>query len=289
MFSGSVRMDRRRLFFCIWFGLCLPNVRAQEAGTPVSAPAARPDIAGYQAGLRNFAKAAQEPFDGITAEKTANQYDERVVAGDGDANPRQMAQLIRGDDGLAESLPPITLPPHHMPAQLRTVLRTGGNMTAEEAIHKLDITGPLTRISLSSALRRESVKGTPLKEPHNDARKTFAAVGVQYEHSFARQFRPNRNLHPIWYKPLYFEDPNLERCGKGVGVFNEALSAVRFFGRVPALPTMLANNPPCQCVRALPDCPTCHKFGHETYLSVPEPDGALLQIAATVGLIFLIP
>lgn len=289
MFSGSVRMDRRKLIFCILLGLCLPSVPAQEDATPVSAPAAGPAIADDNAGLRHFAAARLETPGDIPTVNTAARRDVSVFAGDVDSDPRQIALLIRGGNGLSASQQPATQTPHHLSMPLPTVVRTGRNMTAEEAGRKLDITGPLTRISLSSAVRRESVKGTPLKEPDNDAERTFAAVGVQHEHSFARQFRPDRNRHPIWYKPLYFEDPNLERCGKGAGIFNEALSAVRFFGRVPTLPTILANNPPSQCVRALPDCPACHKFGHETYLSVPEPDGALLQIAATVGLIFLIP
>ena len=282
-------MDRRKLIFCILLGLCLPSVPAEEDATPVSAHVAGLAIADDQAGLRQLAGATQKPFGGIAAAKTVDRRNISVVPGDVDSDLRQMARLIRGGSALAPSQGPITQTPHHRPMPVPTVVTTGTNMTAEEAARNLDITGPLTRISLSSAVRRESVKGTRLKEPDNDAEKTFAAVGVQYEHSFARQFRPDRNRHPIWYKPLYFEDPNLERCGKGAGIFNEALSAVRFFGRVPALPTMLANNPPCHCVRALPDCPACHKFGHETYLSVPGPDGALLQIAAAVGLIFRIP
>jgi hypothetical protein len=282
-------MDRRKLLFSFSFFLGLPNIQAQQAPTPVSTPVPGSHIERYQTGLSDPAKAAQEPFHGVVIAKTMSLHDWNAVEGNVDTDLRHMARLIRGRHGVAETTQQDHSLPRHIATQLRTVVTTATNMTAEEARQKLDIAGPLTRVSLSSAIRRESVKGIPLKEPDNGAGKTFAAMNVQHEHSVARQFRPDRNQHPIWYKPLYFEDPNMERCGRGIGVFNEALSAVRFFGRIPALPTMLANNPPCHCVRALPDCPTCHKFGHESYLSVPEPDGALLQIAAAVGLIFLIP
>ena len=158
-----------------------------------------------------------------------------------------------------------------------------------DAPHQLSIAGPLARVSLSSAARLESVSGLRLDEPKDDAGEAFAKTNVQYEHSFARQFRPNRNQHPIWHKPLYFEDPNLERCGRGTGIYTEVVSAVRLFGRIPTLPSMLGTNPPFECVRALPDCPAGHRFGHDAYLSVPEIDGAVLQIAATVAPVFLIP
>ncbi|MEO2012845.1 MAG: hypothetical protein ABGZ53_00585 [Fuerstiella sp.] len=158
-----------------------------------------------------------------------------------------------------------------------------------DASLQLSIAGPLAGVSLGSAARLESVRGLALEEPRDDAGEVFAKTHVQHEHSFARQFRPDRNRHAISYKPLYFEDPNMERSGRGAGIFTEAVSAVRFFGRVPALPSMLAANPPCDRVRALPDCPSGHRFGHNAYLAVPEIDGAALQIAAVVGLVFLIP
>ncbi len=281
-------MDRRKLLFSFWFVLCLPNIQAQQTQTPVLAPHPEPFMEGLQTDLPDYVGLALRCTNGIVTENAADRHSGNVVAPTLTANLRKMPQHIRGG-GLSE-IPQQNAPlPNHFSAVSRTIVTLGRNMTAEQASKKLEITGPLSEVSLSSAIRRESVKGIPLKEPENSAQKTFAAVGVQYEHSFARQFRPKRNRHPIWYKPLYFEDPNLERCGRGGGIINEALSAVRFFGRVPALPVMLANDPPGSCVRALPDCPTCHKFGHDAYLKVPEPDGALLQIAAAVGLIFLIP
>ncbi len=105
-------------------------------------------------------------------------------------------------------------------------------------------------------------------------------------------YTPNRNTYPICYQPLYFEDPNLERCGQTKGCLTELCSIACFAGRIPALPYLMTAQSPHQCVRALPDCPACHRFGRDAYF--PKPDevnlaGVAVQSAATVGLVFLLP
>jgi hypothetical protein len=283
-------MDRRKLIFCFCMSLGLSNIHAQQGQTPASTPVSRPQLEVCSRDLAERSETARGAFDWRTPAKKVHRRNSRTsVEHDVDSNPRQMAQLIRVSDGLAESPQQHSSIPHDGAELIRTCTATVQDTPVDEADHRLDIAGPLSRVSLSLAARPESVTGAALKEPEDEALTTFSAAGVIHEHSFARQFRPNRNRHPVWYKPLYFEDPNLERCGTGAGIFNEAVSAIRFFGRVPALPSMMATRPPHQCVRALPDCPTCHKFGHDAYLTVPEPDAALLEIAAAVGLIFLIP
>ncbi len=81
----------------------------------------------------------------------------------------------------------------------------------------------------------------------------------------------------------------MERCGEGYGVFTDAVSAARFFGRVPLVPYMMGAQPPGDCVRALPDCPTCQRFGSDAYVPDPSMKAVAAEEFAVLGLIFLIP
>lgn len=130
--------------------------------------------------------------------------------------------------------------------------------------------------------------------PENQAAKHNQQFETRYKWqspSYAG-FRPNRNSFPIRHNPLYFEDPNLERCGISHGCLTDAVSIIHFAARIPALPYLAAADHPTSCVRAKPDCPTCHQFGPDAYFPHPgeiDLSAAAIQGAATVGLIFLIP
>jgi hypothetical protein len=101
--------------------------------------------------------------------------------------------------------------------------------------------------------------------------------------------RPSRNTHPFRHNPLYFEDPNLERCGQGNGCLTNVRSAAHFYGAIAVLPYLTTEKHPNECVRALPDCPTCHKFPKKTYFPSWSWRAAAVQAGAVTGLIYVIP
>jgi len=72
--------------------------------------------------------------------------------------------------------------------------------------------------------------------------------------------RAPRNTHCFYAHPLYFEDPNLERCGRSNGGTTTACSVVHFASRIALSPILMLRSHPCDCVCMLPDCPTCYKF-----------------------------
>lgn len=72
--------------------------------------------------------------------------------------------------------------------------------------------------------------------------------------------RAPRNTHCFRAHPLYFEDPNLERCGRSHGGCTATCSALHFALQTAMLPALMLHDHPDDCVRMLPDCPTCHKF-----------------------------
>jgi hypothetical protein len=79
-------------------------------------------------------------------------------------------------------------------------------------------------------------------------------------------FQTNRDPLPFYHDPLYFEEPNLERCGKNHGVFQPLVSAGHFYGRIPLLPVMLVTQRPCEKVYSLKDCRSCQEFDKHTFM-----------------------
>lgn len=102
-------------------------------------------------------------------------------------------------------------------------------------------------------------------------------------------WQANRDSHPFYHNPLWFEDPNLERCGRGWGPLTTTVSAMHFAANVPILPYRFTAEKPWTCVRSLPDCTSCEKFGYEAYLPPWSLSAAAVQAAATVGFFYAIP
>ncbi len=93
------------------------------------------------------------------------------------------------------------------------------------------------------------------------------------------------------HKPLYFEQPNIERYGTHVGsnCFASAVATAKFVGQTLSLPYQMGANPPRECRYTLgvyrPGNCTPHFF-HASPLS---SKGLLYQGAAVTGLVFLFP
>lgn len=49
------------------------------------------------------------------------------------------------------------------------------------------------------------------------------------------------------YRPLYFEDVNLERYGYSWGIWQPAVSTVKFYANAVLLPYRMITQPPCKC------------------------------------------
>jgi hypothetical protein len=94
----------------------------------------------------------------------------------------------------------------------------------------------------------------------------------------------------VCYRPLYFEEINLERHGYGCcKCIQPAVSAAHFFGTIPCLPYCMAEHCPCQCEYTL---------GHYRPGSCPpwrfqwpscKPIAAATEAGVVTGLIFAIP
>ncbi|MCA9065434.1 MAG: hypothetical protein KDA96_20340 [Planctomycetaceae bacterium] len=101
--------------------------------------------------------------------------------------------------------------------------------------------------------------------------------------------RPNRSPYAFRHNPLYFEDPNLERCGRSSGCLTTLVSAGHFTFNTLILPYRVAAQPPYTCVNSPGDCPTCFEYGSDAYLPGWSWKGAIAEAGVVTGLVFVIP
>ncbi|MDG2221476.1 MAG: hypothetical protein P8L85_08860 [Rubripirellula sp.] len=100
---------------------------------------------------------------------------------------------------------------------------------------------------------------------------------------------PDRYPILMYHRPLYFEQPNLERCGNTCGYFQNAISSALFFSDTVALPCRIWQHRGHSCVKAGGDCPTCHKIsrcGEKSCFSI-NPANWAAEAAARAGFKFL--
>ena len=129
-----------------------------------------------------------------------------------------------------------------------------------------------------------------LVQPQDQAQQFLShRTAVNFGATEWTPWQPDRDSYPFHHFPLYFEDPNLERCGRGFGCFTTVVSVAHFYGTIPVLPYCMTAEPPRQCVQTLPDCPACQRFGCDAYLPPWSWKAAVVQAAATVGAVFIVP
>ena len=90
------------------------------------------------------------------------------------------------------------------------------------------------------------------------------------------------------HRPLYFEQPNLERYGRSIGPLDSALSAALFYANVPAVPYRMAVDHPWACVYSEDRGVGC-VGPRQKYLPPASLAAALAEASVMTGLVFLIP
>lgn len=146
---------------------------------------------------------------------------------------------------------------------------------------------PMSAIQLGAALSPVSSSGESLPTPadtESDRITEIHHLAIPYGFT-----HPSRNTFPFRHQPLYFEDPNMERCGASNGCLTELTSIAHFATRIPLLPYLMTSIPPHDSVPALRDCPTGCQFGPAAYIPEPTVKAVVVQAAAITGFIFLIP
>lgn len=165
---------------------------------------------------------------------------------------------------------------------------------ASEATPISVLFSPISTISLSSST--ESGSSQPTLQQLID--ETRAAGEAQ---AYLLSARPGsgppptsirlavREPYALHHNPLYFEDPDLERCGVSNGCLTPAVSALRFVADTAVLPWRMAVEPPTCEVRSLGDCRTGHEFPAEARGLPVSLKGMAAEAGVITALIFIIP
>lgn len=147
---------------------------------------------------------------------------------------------------------------------------------------------------------RVEVEKSEAKIPENIAGEMLGKYEPVYVMNEGWTEYTDRSIYWISHRPLYFEDPNLERCGLNRnGIFEPIVSAALFYSNAALLPMHMGVQSPCCTVRSKGDCPACHKYGEECYLVSRDLKkllmtkeglrGVAYEALAITGLVFLIP
>ncbi len=104
----------------------------------------------------------------------------------------------------------------------------------------------------------------------------------------AEPLPPNRYTVCFMHRPLYYEQPNLERCGSGYGYCQNTISGIQFLVNTMKLPYQLgAERADCP-VPTRGDCMTCQSLPVELNPFPFDWHGLLTESAATAGFTFLL-
>lgn len=152
---------------------------------------------------------------------------------------------------------------------------------------------PIRSIEIRKAVKVPplgALENPKLREPADQA---LAVLRKRPPYKFWPVYREpwtaSRDSFAFHHNPLWFEDPNLERCGRGLRNFSSLASAVHFSGNIAILPYRMTAEPAYSCVRTLPDCTVCQRYGCEAYLPPWSWRAAAVQAAAITGLIYVVP
>jgi hypothetical protein len=198
-----------------------------------------------------------------------------------DAAPTKVLPAVAepATDAPAETAPPAILPlPTSTPTQPKwyTDLRAINSIDVREAVQ-------LSPIAATD-------NSANILQPPNQANAFLSQRrAVNFTSNYWSPWKADRDSYPFCHYPLYFEDPNLERCGRGWSCFTTFVSLGRFYANIPFIPYRLTAEPHLCRVRSLPDCPACHQFGYDVYLPPWSWKAAAVQTGAYFGAIYIVP
>jgi hypothetical protein len=173
--------------------------------------------------------------------------------------------------------PPSPVPPQELTQKEKLKLRTDGRMKIlNKSVTTIAIAQEPKPDALPLNLARLEAEGEPL---------------VVVTSQGWIDIRPSRYPVPFFYQPLYFENPDLERCGHGYGIFQSVLSGGLFLGETITAPFHMGALCPTRLIESPGDCPTGCRLPCipiYDYTPVQIARGTAVQAAAVVGAVFLL-
>lgn len=168
---------------------------------------------------------------------------------------------------------------------LTTMVEPGGSVSESMLVDGNEFK-PITQVSLNIAPASGEL-------PPDRAAESFDQIEPRHHSQLISR---NVNAHTVYWQasllnhqPLYFEDVNLERHGFSFGIWQPLVSGIKFASVVPALPYLVAAQPPQTTRYTLGET---RPGNHACYVHEFPPlntDAALIEAGVITGLFFLIP
>jgi hypothetical protein len=147
------------------------------------------------------------------------------------------------------------------PAQPQRSIRS--RETADDGFVPITKVVPRAKIVLRDRQRLPDLGGA----------NTFATHGKRTINYYWYDNTPGAPMYAFAYNPIYFEDMNLERCGRSCGCCVQPfVSGIQFFGTVAILPYKMLVSPPGSHVCPPGETSDCCRFSCCESFFGPCPD-----------------
>ncbi|MFK8111443.1 MAG: hypothetical protein AB8B91_04560 [Rubripirellula sp.] len=144
---------------------------------------------------------------------------------------------------------------------------------------------PIGQIHLTSTRQNDEGAGVP----ENKASGYFSETPLVMISAIGNGPQlPQRYTIGFSHRPLYYEQRNLERCGKGRGYFQNAISGIQFLANTMCLPYHMGRQRPDCSIASPGDCLTCHEYPVDWNPLPVNLRGTLAESAAIAGFTFLL-
>lgn len=148
--------------------------------------------------------------------------------------------------------------------------------------HVRELRKPMTQIRVRAT---EAGKTVPVDRA---ARFTVESPVIEIGSTGLKPPLPDRYTICQWHRPLFFEQPVLERCGRGFGCLQNAISASQFCVNTVFLPYHMCDERADCPVPSGGDCLSCQPYPLDCNPLPLTCRGVTTQAAAFAGFTFLL-
>lgn len=235
--------------------------------------------------LSELLKKAREldASDGVTKDAAEDEPDRDNDLKDNDLNDNEL-----GDDEPTDALDESDASDEQDEERSQAEEEMKARYARQRALakHLQRLQKPLHQVRLASVT-------SPMQQaPPNRAAAAISHQGHQWVTATGATAKiADRYPTRVAHRPLYFQELNLERGGRGYGCMQNAVSGAHFLFNTIVLPYRLATQPPECCVESQGDCRTCHSFPTNIEPLVDggkDRHGILSEAAALAGFTFLL-
>ncbi len=202
------------------------------------------------------------------------------------SSPQLLPAPASSRDSLAEMIrhepPAEERPSHASDWSSESNERARPSADRSTAARLMRLNKPITEIKIDLYVDDESVPDD-LASRHSPPQEEVWITALAVEAP-----RPDRYTIGFMHRPLYYQQPNLERCGRSFDYFQNAVSGIQFLANTIVLPYKMAKNRPDCPVPSRGDCQSCQAYPSSLNPLPLDCQATLTEAATLAGFSFLL-